>query len=392
MNEIWIIDDDPFAAKLTQKQVAACLPEAEVTTHTDPVATWQALKPDGGQHVDLIVLDLRMPTMDGITFVRNLATASYPGKLIFCSGQNDRMLAAAQQIAEGQGLQILGSLQKPTAIEALRQLLEHRPRHAAGQTAAVVADDIERALNLGEFCNYYQPKVTLRDRSFHGVEALVRWISEGSTISPDAFIPVAESAGLIARLTNIVIDQAFTDLAYWQKLGLRPHLSLNLSVPGLTDLTLPDQLLEYCQRNAISPERITLELTESKIIHQASCSLDILSRLSLHGFNLSIDDFGTGYSSLTQLRSIPFNELKIDRSFVTGVAENPSLQAIVNSSISLVRELGMALVAEGVESQADWAYISRAGCDLAQGFFIAKPMPAQAIPVWLELWEEKKAQ
>lgn len=389
MNEVWVIDDDPFAAKLTQKQFAACLPDSLVSAHTDPLDSSRRLAKDRGRNIELVVLDLRMPTMDGITFVRHLADISYRGKVIFCSGQNDQMLSAAQQIAENQGLYVLGSLAKPASLEAVNALLKRGRRKAPRPTATVSRDDIVQAIGRGEFVNHYQPKVALSDGRFHSVEVLARWAKGTKTLGPAAFVPVAEQEGLIESLTHGVIDRAFADLALWSRQGLTPRLSINFSTAGLNDLNLPEQLLGYCERAGIEPENITLELTESKILDPASRDLDILSRLRLQGFNLSIDDFGTGYSSLSQLRQIPFNELKIDRSFVTGVSERSSLQAIVNSSVRLATELDMTIVAEGVESKADWDYVANAGCHLAQGFYIAKPMPGQAIPVWAELWREK---
>ena len=389
MNEVWVIDDDPFAAKLTQKQLAACLPDSRVVAHTDPLISSQRLAEDGGRDIELVVLDLRMPAMDGITFVRHLAAASYRGKLIFCSGQNDQMLSAAQQIAENQGLSVLGSLPKPASLEAVNALLTSAQSKTPPPATAVSRDDIVRALSGGEFVNHYQPKVALSDRRFHSVEVLLRWVKGTQTISPEIFIPVAEQEGLIESLTQGVIDRAFADLAGWSRQGLNLQLSINLSTAGLNDLELPEQLLGYCESAGVEPENITLELTESKILDPASRGLDILSRLRLQGFNLSIDDFGTGHSSLAQLRQVPFNELKIDRSFVAGVTERSSLQAIVNSSVQLATGLDMTIVAEGVESKADWDYVAAAGCHLAQGFYIAKPMPGQAIPVWAELWREK---
>lgn len=392
MDEVWVIDDDPFAAKLTKSQFAQCLPQARVSVQTNPIESWHTLAKNRGRSVDLIVLDLRMPDMDGITYVRNLANISYPGKLIFCSGQNDRMLSAAQQIAEDQGLNILGSVQKPTRIEAVKQLLQNGRISPQRSQPEVSANDIERGIQLGEFFVEYQPKVCLHDASLRGVEVLARWKHQGRLIAPDGFIAVAEHQGLIESLTNSVIERSLAETSSWLNRHQRMQIAINLSVDALKDLALPDRLERLCKQSHIAPDNVILELTESRLIARGTPSLDILSRLHLKGFTLALDDYGAGHSTLTQLSQLPFCELKLDRSFVTGVADSASRQAIVRNSVQLAKELDMHIVAEGVESQHDWDFVAEVGCDLAQGFFIAKPMPAKAIEVWAELWQEKSGR
>ena len=382
---VLIVDDDKFAAMVLQKQLESGKPQAQITVYIESRAAVSKLA--AGEKVDLLFLDLRMPDIDGITFVRSLTAAAFRGGLVFCSGQSDRLLLAAQEIAQNQGINVMGTLQKPPSLGQLQALLARASQPTAREFVAVSSADLQLGLSKGEIVNYDQPKVSLSDRSLHGVEALVRWQTPNGIVSPDNFIPIAESSGLVGALTDRVIEEALLDLSNWQRKGIVVEMSINLSVAGLTDLALPEQLASRCQASNIENERITLELTESKVMDKPGETLDILSRLHLMGFNLSIDDFGTGYSSLTQLSRAPFNELKIDRSFVRNAANQKSSQAIINSSVSLARDLQMRIVAEGVETQDDWALVKAAGCDFAQGYFIARPMPADDIPPWVVEWQ-----
>jgi EAL domain-containing protein (putative c-di-GMP-specific phosphodiesterase class I) len=175
----------------------------------------------------------------------------------------------------------------------------------------------------------------------------------------------------------------------WQDAGLRLHLAVNVSMDNLAALEFPDFVAHEADAAGVAASSLVLEVTESRLMKNPLAALDILTRLRLKRIRLSIDDFGTGHSSLAQLRDIPFDELKVDHGFVHGACKDASLKAIVEASLGMARQLGMQTVAEGVEDQADWDFLHSAGCDLAQGYFVARPMPAADLPGWIARWEHR---
>jgi EAL domain-containing protein (putative c-di-GMP-specific phosphodiesterase class I) len=198
---------------------------------------------------------------------------------------------------------------------------------------------------------------------------------------------VAEEYGLIDDLTRVVIGEAFAQAKTWQDSGLHLRVSINISMDHLATLEFADYVTAAAVAAGIATDGIVLEVTETRLMNELSAPLEILTRLRLKRFSLSIDDFGTGHSSLSLLRDMPFDELKIDQGFVHGAASNDMLRAIYHASLGLAQQLGMKTVAEGVEDRADWDFLRSTGCDLAQGYFIAKPMPAAEIPDWISAWE-----
>jgi EAL domain-containing protein (putative c-di-GMP-specific phosphodiesterase class I) len=211
-------------------------------------------------------------------------------------------------------------------------------------------------------------------------------------VPPDQFIGIAERYGLIDRLTEVVLTGALAQSRLWRDAGLTLRVAVNLSMDNLVNLSFLDYVVELALKAGVLPLQIVLEVTESRLMLDQRVPLEILTRLRLNRFRLSIDDFGTGNSSLAQLRDIPFDELKIDQSFVHGAWDNETQRAIFDASLGLARQLKMESVAEGVEDRADWNFVSQRGCDMAQGYFIAEPMPAEDLPAWLADWEERRAQ
>ena len=236
-----------------------------------------------------------------------------------------------------------------------------------------------------------QPKVSLTTGHMVGVETLVRWRHPvDGLVFPDRFVGVAETHGLIQRLTRTVIATALTDARAWQlKTGMALHLAINVSMDDVSELDFVDYVASEAAAAGIPSKDVTLEVTESRLTQDMRILLEVLTRLRLKRFRFSIDDFGTGHSSLAQLRDIPFDELKIDRGFVHGAGTDPTIRAIFDSSVTLAKQLGMQIVAEGVEDRADWEHVRKAKCDLAQGYFLAKPMPIEALHEWIEDWEER---
>jgi len=203
-------------------------------------------------------------------------------------------------------------------------------------------------------------------------------------VYPDQFIPVAEVSGAIRDLTRVVMEEAFAQQRSWQDAGLNLHVAVNVSAEDLTALDFPDVVADRAAAAGIAPANVVLEVTESRLMARLSVVLDVLNRLRLKRFRLSIDDFGTGHSSLVQLRDMPFVQLKVDRGFVHGAAANAKLAAIYRASLELGQQTRMQVVAEGVETQADWEFVRDSGCDLAQGYLFAKPMPTEEFGRWLQ--------
>jgi diguanylate cyclase (GGDEF)-like protein len=244
--------------------------------------------------------------------------------------------------------------------------------------------DLRRAIEAGDLSVHYQPKVGVPGGEVVGVEALARWQHpEQGSVPPDVFVPLAEQTGLVRRLTASVLDSALTQCRSWADRGLDLPVAVNLSVRDLLDPGLPTQVTEMLDRHGLEPRRLQLEITESSIMDQPARALDVLNALADLGIELAIDDFGTGYSSLAYLQRLPVLQLKIDRSFVTHLSENDSDAAIVRSTIDLGHSLALTVVAEGVEDERSMDLLASAGCDLAQGYHVARPMPGDQIEGWI---------
>jgi EAL domain-containing protein (putative c-di-GMP-specific phosphodiesterase class I) len=262
------------------------------------------------------------------------------------------------------------------------------PGESRAAKKAYSANEVRAAILGGELVNFYQPKVDVASGKVVGVESLVRWRHpQDGLVFPDQFIGVAEAHGLIDDLTRAVIREAFAQANIWLNTGLNLRVAINISMANLSTLAFADYIAAAASAAGIAASDIVLEVTESQLMKDLSAPLEILTRLRLRRFRLSIDDFGTGHSSLSQLRDIPFDELKVDQGFVHGAAGNDTLRAIYGASLGLAKQLGMKTVAEGVEDRTDWDFLRKTGCDMAQGYFIAKPMPAEEIPEWISSWE-----
>jgi PAS domain S-box-containing protein len=389
---VLLLDDAPLDMQIMQRQ----LEQLRVTAVTSRDSGQAALGWLSGRDTSsvLVLLDLNMPGMDGVEFMRHLAQMGYAGALALVSGTGLRVLETASQLAHAYRLHVLGHLQKPVTIEALRALMtrwDHlAPAPQAGRAKVYTAQEIRRAIAGHELRLHYQPKVRLADGAWVGVEALVRWQHPvDGLVMPDQFVPDAEANGLIDQLTRSVLRQALAATRNWRAAGLNLRVSANVSMENLAKLDFPEYVNDQVTEFGVPPHELVLEVTESRLARDARASVDILTRLRLKGFGLSIDDFGMGHCSLAQLRNIPFNELKIDRSFVHGCHANTTQQAIFTASLNMAHALGMSVVAEGVENQSDWDFVRASRADIAQGHFVGRPMPAEALPEWARRWTEQ---
>jgi diguanylate cyclase (GGDEF)-like protein len=253
-----------------------------------------------------------------------------------------------------------------------------------------VLSEFRRALDTDEIVVFYQPIMNMDGKRVHGAEALVRWQHpELGLLPPSDFMPLVEQTGLIGPLTRHVLERAVAQCAAWRQAGEDLTVSVNLSVRNLLDPELPSQIDDFLSIYRLTPSALQLEITESMLMSDPDRSLVTLTRLSQLGVGLSVDDYGTGYSSLANLRRLPIDELKIDRSFVSPMLSDESDLIIVRSTINLGHDLGLKVVAEGVEDEATLHRLERLGCDLAQGYHFAKPLPAAAFNKWIGVSAEQ---
>ena len=250
-------------------------------------------------------------------------------------------------------------------------------------------DGFERALINGRLSMVYQPKVSLVDGSLKRVEALVRWHDpQIGMVPPSRFVPLAEKHGLIDELTHWGLRTALRQWLVWHDLGLDTCIAFNISALSLDQLDFPDLVERMCRALGVPTERLVLELTESAT--QTLIKLmDTLTRFRIKGIGLAIDDFGTGYSTLMQLRLLPFTELKIDRFFITDAATSAESALIVKCMIDLAHGLGLTCTAEGVETEEQLAMLREMGCDVAQGYLLARPLEPGALPAWVAEWKKR---
>lgn len=248
-----------------------------------------------------------------------------------------------------------------------------------------VMTELRHSIDAGDLRLYYQPKVDLKTGKISDVEALVRWEHpERGLISPDNFIPMAEKTGLIHPLTAWVFNEAISQQKRWHDAGLDLRVAVNVSANILRNPRFPQRVKEVLHANGVDPSQLVVEITESAMMVDPEDAAEMLSILDGMGIAISIDDFGTGYSSLSYLSRLPVSELKIDRSFVIGMAENDNDMIIIRSTVDLGRNLGLKVVAEGVESQGEWDQLAKLGCDMIQGYLISKPRPADDLEQWLK--------
>ncbi len=387
---VYLIDDEPDILKILRDVVELTGLEAYCFSQAaDFINEVQCFEGE-----NILILDLQMPRIDGIEVIRHLAKMENSPELILMSGQDHAVLSGAENLAVAHALVVRGTLEKPLSIARLRNMLEPQASIRSSKPIGdpiglghdVSVEELREALDFDQFVLHYQPKeeFALKGASKYSAECLVRWQHPAQgLIYPSRFIELIEKQGWMPDLTTIVFKQAISQQRQWQKEGLQIDLSINVSASDITSLILPETISRLLADNELDTTTITLEVTETELMGELTTSLDVLTRLRLKGVLLSIDDFGTGYSSLLQLYRMPFSELKIDQSFVSKIVVDMEALAIVKACIVLGQQFNMRVVAEGVEDLATKELLAELGCQAAQGYYVAKPMPCEDFSAWL---------
>jgi EAL domain-containing protein (putative c-di-GMP-specific phosphodiesterase class I)/FixJ family two-component response regulator len=395
--EILVVDDDPFALKLICFQLKK-LGYRSIHAYSNSAAALEYMHGEANS-IALILCDLQMPGIDGIEFIQKVVDLDYEGGLILISGEDSRTLKSAQNFADNFGLMSLGAISKPVNSDHLDSLMREavkslsRRNQSEGKTVDAKQysmKEIDNAFERGELVNFYQPKVDLLSGNIPSVEALVRWNHPvDGLLAPFNFLDLIESKGLSNELLTYLMvgpHGILPQLQSWRKCGIGFSVAVNLSDVNLSNPALPNLLTEQLKQFGLEPDDLLLEISEKRTIKNRTQSWGNLTRLSLRGFRLSIDDFGTGQSSIADLRDLPLAELKFDRSYTQSVHRDEGQKMALKSCLRMAEELNIRTVAEGIEDIEDWHCVRNLGCNIVQGYLVAKPMPAADVTGWLNAW------
>lgn len=374
---VLLIDDDPtqiaiLTAYLNSRNVL------DVVGAQDGLDAKKVIE-ETSQPFDRIFTDLSMPNVDGFEFLKYLASRKFPGSVIIISGHENMLLESARSLGKMYGLNISGQIRKPLTKQALDRLFAEEKTTAGADTQmsghSIPREQLVAAINHGEIVPFYQPKIDLLSGRVIGAEALARWVTESrGTVSPAQFLPLAEQHGLMTELTMSIIDSVLADYHGNADSWSGKKISVNLTPELLRDTNLPDILENMVKAAGLTPELFCMEIIESSIMNLEPDVIEVLARMRIKGFDVSIDDFGTGGASIANLKMFPYNELKIDQSFIHNVLTDAVSAETVRTSISLARQLELRIVAEGIETQDVLRFVKSKGIEEAQGYLFSKPI------------------
>lgn len=332
-----------------------------------------------------IVLDLQLGEDDGLEVLRVLSELNFDPKptIIMISGFDERIRTASGRFALQLGLHVGGTLRKPIMPNQLLDILKSTPnfneKNFNSHTSKITYKELKYGLENNEIYAEFQPKFCLITNRIIGAEALARWkSSKHGFVSPVEFISLAEKTDTIKDITDIILNLSLKAYREWQKYNPECSVAVNISPLQLTDRSLPNQIDAMLKKHNLPASCLIIEVTESAAFSDMIIATEILTRLRIKGIGLSIDDFGTGHASLLSLLNMPFSELKIDRAFVSNCHLQSDAKKIVRSAISLARELGLKVVAEGIEIPEILEVLKESKCDIGQGWLLSRPMSAQA--------------
>lgn len=344
-----------------------------------------------GARFDLILCDLRMPGTDGIETLRKLASLGLQCAVAILSVEDERVIESAGLLASLRGLNLVGAISKPLNEDKLQQILKRTTEALQPKLPVKLdlhADDLAGAYGRNEIEMLYQPKIHMHSGECIGTEALVHWLHpRHGPMGADHMVAMAEqSPDLLTQFTTFTMNEALAACGRWHADGRDIGVSINLSPLAFNHLQLPDVIEAAALERNVLPSNVTIEVRETTLSGYPATMVDIASRLRIKGFRLALDGFTGRHSAIEEILEIPFSEIKFDRAHVDGCWESPQKRAVVEAGLAMGRNLKLATVAVGINNRADWELLTELGCDVAQGHFIARPMPESGLGVWLTQW------
>ncbi|CAM2786777.1 EAL domain-containing response regulator [Vibrio mytili] len=374
---VMVIDDHPLQTTLLShalRKHGASVMRFNSVDHAITCAT--------AGDIDVIFCDIMMPGKDGIDMMELLHQIEYKGKVVLVSAMELTIISALQAMCAEFSFDVIGKLQKPFKSADIAKIIRQMKQETEGIASSSPAVDIQDqdflfALGKDQVKNYYQPLVNMKTGETEGYEALARWIHpDFGVLTPYYFLSTVERCQLSSELFEAVFSGVISDMQSHSSIS---RVSINVDHNNLADRHFATRFLQRCRDFGTDPSRLTIEITERDAFQANAVIYKNLLKLRLNRVTVSIDDFGTGFSSFEKLAQLPFNELKIDRSLVTGVSSDLKKQNIVIAICALAKSLGIKVVAEGIEDEITLRTLRGFGIDLCQGFYFDKPMPLEAI-------------
>ncbi len=381
--DVLIVDDDAIVCAALRAYLEA-LPVGAVHEAPDGATAAEIVRGHSGSF-DLIVTDLSMPDEDGIQFLRRLHDHGFRGDVVIASGRDGAIIETARSLAQGHNLRLRGCISKPLTKPKLDAvfLAETTPAAPAGPAQTLDAGTLSRLYKTGGIVPYFQPQIAVRTGKIVGAEALVRGEDEElGHLGAYELVSAGRAHNMMGELTDIMARKTFEQLSSWQRQGLQVDVALNIDPQQLCELDLPDRLSSLARELDVRPASIIVEVTEESLNDSVLQVMDVLARLRMKGFRTSSDDFGTGRSNIDMLQSLPFTEMKLDRSYVSRALTHSFADVAIQTAVKLAKVSGLELVAEGIETQEQIRYLVDLKVDVLQGYLFAKPMPAALFEAW----------
>jgi len=387
---VLLVDDSETILRYVNKVLEQSYSIKNVHTASSAPEAMQILRQS--KHINLLFLDLNMPNVDGIQLLSQISELGYKGYVVIMSGVSTQIISSVESLAKTYGLNYIGTLLKPIHELDFQYIIDKigGSRQQPTTVESLKVYEIIRAIKNNDLEVLYQPQVELKTREFIGVEALCRMNHPRlGMVSPNRFIDKAEESELIIHITLAVLKKSLSDWRKWRQSGLEIKLSVNVSPIALQQIEFADTIFMLLEEYNMPASNLCLEVTEGVLANDSAQELMNLNRLNMRGVELALDDFGQKHSTIERLQNIPLTYLKLDKSYFIDNKDNTNQLALINTSLSVAKDLNIRTIAEGVENNAVMSLVTEMGCDYGQGYYIGCPMPAKKVFNWQREWSAK---